>query len=121
MSIEYNTSNKKKHLHIQSHGESDDIEVIGSYVREITDICKQRGYKRMLVDERNREYKLREVLDLYKLANFFNTLDITKLQIAVICQPQFLDQIRFLETTTNNHGINLKFFVDLDSAKRWLL
>lgn len=121
MSIEYYTSNKNKHLLVKSHGESDDIEVIGSYVREITNICKQQGYKRMLVDERNREYKLNEVLDLYKLAIFFNTLDISKLQIAVICQPQFLDQIRFLETTTNNHGINLKFFVDLDSAKRWLL
>lgn len=121
MSIEYSTENKDKHLLVKCAGESDDIEVISNYAHDITNICKQQGYRRMLVDERNREYKLREVLDLYKLANFLKTLDISNLFIAIVCQPKFLDQVRFLETTVNNHGLNLKYFVDLDSAKRWLL
>ncbi len=55
MSIEYSTENKKKYLFVKSNGGSDDLTVISNYAREITDICKQRGYSTMLVDERERE------------------------------------------------------------------
>ena len=75
----------------------------------------------MLVDERNREYMLNEVLDLYKLANFFRTLNLTDIRIAIICQPQYLEQIRYFEKTAHDRGMNIKFFIYQDRAKNWLL
>jgi len=121
MSIDYTTENKKEYLLVKSNGGSDDLAVISDYAREITDICKQQGYTAMLVDERDREYMLNEVLDLYKLANFFRTLNVTDIRMAIICQPQYLEQIRYFEKTTHDRGMKIKFFLDPDSAKRWLL
>ena len=121
MSIDYTTENKKKYLLVTSNGGSDDLAVISDYAREITNICKQQSYSAMLVDERDREYMLNEVLDLYKLANFFRTLNVTDIRIAIICQPQYLEQIRYFEKTTHDRGMKIKFFLDPDSAKRWLL
>ena len=120
MSINYTTKHKKKYLLVKSNGGSDDLAVISKYVREITDICKQQGYTSMLVDEREREYLLNELLDLYKLANFFRTLNVTDIRMAIVCQPQYLEQIRYFEKTTHDRGMNIKFFLDPDSAKRWL-
>lgn len=121
MSIEYSTRNKKNYFLVKCSGESSELDVISNYAREVSALCKEQGYKRMLVDEREREYKLSEVLDLYKLANFFVTLDIFDIRIAIVCQPQYLDHVRFFETTVNNRGMKIKYFVDPDSAKRWLL
>ena len=121
MSIDYTTENKKEYLLVKSNGGSDDLAVISDYAREITDICKQQSYTAMLVDERDSEYMLNEVLDLYKLANFFRTLNVTDIRMAIICQPQYLEQIRYFEKTTHDRGMKIKFFLDPDSAKRWLL
>lgn len=121
MSIYYTTKNKKKYLLVKSNGGSDDLAVNSDYARDITDICKQQGYSAMLIDERDREYMLNEVLDLYKLANFFQTLNVSNIRMAIVCQPQYLEQSRYFEKTTHDHGMNIKFFLDPDSAKRWLL
>ena len=121
MSIEYSTENKEQYLLIRSHGKSANLDVVSNYSREIAECCKKQGYSNMLVDERDREYLLEEVLDLYKIANFFRTLDISDLRIAIICQEKYLEQVRFLEITAQNRGMNIKFFLDTDSAERWLL
>ena len=121
MSIEYSTKNKDKYFLVNCSGESSELEVVSNYAREVSELCKKQGYKRMLVDERKREYRLSEVLDLYKLANFFVTLDISSIRIAIVCQPRYIDHVRFFETTVNNRGMQIKYFVDPDSAKRWLL
>ena len=121
MSIEYSTKNKDKYFLVNCSGESSELEVVSNYAREVSGLCKKQGYKRMLVDERKREYKLSEVLDLYKLANFFVTLDISSIRIAIVCQPRYIDHVRFFETTVNNRGMQIKYFVDPDGAKRWLL
>ena len=121
MSIDYTTKNKEKYLLVKSNGGSDDLAVNSDYARDITDICKQQGYSAMLIDERDREYMLNEVLDLYKLANFFQTLNVSNIRMAIVCQPQYLEQIRYFEKTTHDRGRNIKFFLDPDSAKRWLL
>ncbi|NOY16136.1 MAG: hypothetical protein GXP23_04215 [Gammaproteobacteria bacterium] len=121
MSIKYSIENKKKYLFVKSHGKSNDLDEVSRYAREITELCKGQGHKNILIDETHRQYVLDEVLDLYKLATFFKTLDISSLRIAIICHPKYLEHIHFLETTANNRGMNIKFFLEFDSAKRWLL
>ncbi len=121
MGIEYSTENRKKYFFVESQGESDDLDEISRYAREITELCKQQGHSNMLIDETNRQYILGEVLDLYKLANFLKTLDITTLRIAIVCQTEYLEHIRFFETTANNLRMNIKFFLESNRAKQWLL
>ncbi len=121
MGIAYKTEKRNKYFFVESHGQSDDLDEVSCYAQEITELCKQQGYKNMLIDETDRQYVLSEVLDLYKLGNFFKTLEISTIRIAIICQPQFLEHIRFLETTANNRGMTIKFFLNNDSAERWLL
>ena len=121
MGIEYSTENRKKYFFVKSCGESDDLNEISRYAHEITDLCKQLGHSNILIDETNRQYILGEVLDLYKLANFLKTLDIATLNIAIVCLPEYLEQIRFFEMTANNHGMNIKFFLETNRAEQWLL
>jgi len=121
MGIKYSTENRKEYFFVKSHGESDDLDEVSRYTGEIAELCKKQGHSNMLVDETDRQYVLGEVLDLYKLANFFKTLDISSLRIAIICPPRYIEHIRFLETTANNRGMNIKFFLEPGSAKRWLL
>lgn len=121
MGIEYSTENKKKYFFVKSRGESDDLDEVSRYAREITELCKKHSHSNILIDETNRQYILGEVLDLYKLANFLKTLDIATLRIAIVCQPEYLEHIRFFETTANNRGMNIKFFLESNRAKQWLL
>lgn len=121
MGINYNTENKKYFFFVKSHGESDGLDEVSSYAREIAELCKKRGHCNMLIDETDRQYVLGEVLDLYKLANFFKTLDLSSLRIAIICPPKYIVHIRFLETAANNRGMNIKFFLESSSAEHWLL
>jgi len=71
VSIKYSTENKKKYFFVKSHGESDGLDEVSSYAGEIAELSKKQGYSNMMVDETDRLYVLDEVLDLYKLANFF--------------------------------------------------
>jgi len=93
MGIKYSTENKKKYFFVKSRGESNGLNEVSSYAREIAELCKEQGLSNVLVDETDRQYVLGEVLD----------------------------HIRFLETTANNRGMNLKFFIESNSAERWLL
>jgi len=121
MSITYNTEHKKNYFLVESHGKSDDLNEAGKFANEVSVLCKEQGYNNMLLDETDREYVLAEVLDLYKLANLLKTIDVSNLRVAIICQSIYLDHIRFLETMANNRGMNIKFFLDKDSAEHWLL
>jgi hypothetical protein len=121
MTLKYKTKNRENYFLVTARGKTNSFEVITNYAREVTELCKEQGYRSMIIDERNREYKMEELLDQYKLANYFKTLSIAHVTVAIICKSQYIDKIHFVETTANNRGLNLKYFVDLDSAERWVL
>ena len=121
MSIEFSSEDQDGYLLITTHGESTDINVVHKLATDVFTRCKESGYSSILIDERDREYNLTEVLDQYKMANFLSSLDLSKLRIAFVCQEKYQEQIHFLEITSQNRGLAIKFFNDPDSAKRWLL
>jgi hypothetical protein len=121
MSIEFSSEDKDGYLLIKTHGESPDINVVHELATDVFTHCKESGYSSILIDERDREYNLTEVLDQYKMANFLSALDLSKLRIAFVCQEKYQEQIHFLEITAQNRGLAIKFFIDPDSAKKWLL
>ena len=121
MTLKYKTESKDDYFLVTARGKNNNFEVISNYAREVTELCNQQGYNSMIIDERNREYDMEELLDQYKLAIYFKTLGVSHIRVAIICKPQYLEKIHFIETTANNRGLNLKYFVDLESAERWVL
>ena len=121
MSIVFGSENKDGYLLITTHGESPEINSLIESATDVITCCKESGYSSILIDERDREYNLTEMLDQYKMANFLSSLDLSKLRIAFVCQEKYQEQIHFLEITAQNRGLAIKFFIDPDSAKRWLL
>lgn len=120
MTLKYRTESKDKYFLVTARGKNNNLKVISNYAREVTELCKQQGYQSMVIDERNREYNMEELLDQYKLANYFKTLGVSHIRVAIVCKPQYIDKVHFVETTANNRGIRLKYFVDIESAERWV-
>lgn len=54
------------------------------------------------------------------MANFLCSLGITDLKIAFVCQQKYQEQIHFLEAAVQNRGLTIRFFMDTDSAEKWL-
>lgn len=121
MSLKYRTESKDSYFLVTTRGTNNSLDVISNYAREVTELCKQQGYRSMIIDERNREYKMEELLDQYKLANYFKTLGVSHVRVAIVCKPQYIDKVHFIETTANNRGVHLKYFVDINSAEKWVL
>lgn len=120
MTLKYRTESKDSYFLVTARGKNNSFEVISNYALEVTDLCKEQGHTSMVIDERNREYQMDELLDQYKLANYFKTLGVSHVRVAIICKPQYIEKVHFVETTANNRGVNLKYFVDLASAERWV-
>ncbi|MCK5359065.1 MAG: hypothetical protein KAJ95_00480 [Gammaproteobacteria bacterium] len=121
MALKYKTESKDSYFLVTARGKNNSFEVISNYAREVTELCVQQGFRALVIDERNREYNMEELLDQYKLANYFTTLGLARVRVAIVCKPQYIDKVHFVETTANNRGLNLRYFVDLDSAKTWVL
>lgn len=120
MALKFKTENKPDYFLVTSKGKNNDLSTISNYAAEVIKYCKESNHQSLIIDERNREYNLDELLDQYKLANYFKTLDLSNIRIAIICKPQYIEKINFIETTANNRGINLKYVLDLESAERWV-
>lgn len=96
------------------------MDTVIQFAGEVVRCCKESEYSSILIDERDREYNLTSVIEQNKMANFLSSLGIANLRIAFVCQQKYQEQVHFLETAAQNRGLNIKFFVDPDSAEEWL-
>jgi len=120
MSIGFNIIKKDDYLLIKTHGEGHDIKAVINFADEVIKCCKESNYSSILLDERDREYNLTTVEDQSRMANFLCSLGITDLKIAFVCQQKYQEQIHFLEAAVQNRGLTIRFFMDTDSAEKWL-
>jgi len=120
VSIKFSTEDKEDFLLITTHGESTEAKVVLKYAGNVVKCCKKSKHSSILIDERDRKYYLTDVLDQNRMANFLSSMDIADLRIAFICQQKYQEQVHFLETAAQNRGLTIRFFIDLDSAEKWL-
>jgi len=108
------------HIHIRIEGE-DSVETSVDYWRRVFDLCREHDQHRVLVEEHLRGY-LDSALT-YRVAR-----EISRMAEDLNVKLAFLDphpghniSNDFGETITRNRGMNTKSFLDMESARAWLL
>jgi hypothetical protein len=97
-------------------GDVDDIAECLLRVLEASEECKCRG---IVVDERNREYRL-DTVGLLKLAERCSRHRARFRRFAFVCDARSLYDASFWETAAVNRGLNVRVFTSVDDALSWM-
>ena len=97
-------------------GEEDDIAECLLKALEASEECKCRG---IVVDERNREYRL-DTVGLLILAEKCSRHKARFRRFAFICDARSLYDASFWETAAVNRGLNVRVFTTVDDALTWI-
>ena len=119
MSIRYTTKAEGDWLEVVASGFDDSLAEVNAYGAAILAAAIQTGARRVLCNELGLTYKL-NTLDLYDSAKFIATAAPHIARVAIVCRPDFAEDIRFWENTVVNQGLSVKAFHDLAKARAWL-
>jgi len=110
------------YLYVQASGIRS-IENIISLAQDYINASEEKGYKRVLVDVRDMTGELQTVdsYDLGKEAPDKLGGVHPWLKGAIVDLEKNRERYHFLETVLVNRGFHIRFFSNLDEAKRWLL
>ncbi len=91
-------------------------------VRETLRVAETSGLKRFLADCTSLEGG-HSILDLYALVDSIakDATGIDKEAVLLPSLPAAAEDVRFWETACFNRGLNVRVFVDRESAREWLL
>ena len=107
------------YLYALVHGEDYGYEVLCSFLRDISDEAKARGYKQVLIEENISAGATKDVA--YRVATELAELGFTGIRMAYV--DRFLDQEEVNEYGRDvavNKGIDVRLFSDQNMADRWL-
>ncbi len=119
MSIRFTTKTEGDLLEVVASGFDDSLAEVNAYGGAIVAAAVQAGARRVLCNELELTYKL-STIDLYDSAKFIATTAPHVARIAIVCRPDFAEDIRFWENTVVNQGLAMKGFHDLAQARAWL-
>jgi hypothetical protein len=104
-------------IRVDSYGEVTEGDLLAS-MEEVLAIHKERGISRVFVDA-SRETSLPSTLPLHHFGSVLSQ-DAMVLKIAVSASAAVHDVLRFLETVTQNRGMQVKIFENREEALAWL-
>jgi hypothetical protein len=84
---------------------------------DVQAVLKPMNPKKLLADVRSLKIQ-RSIVDTYNRVR--NYPPLMRIKTAVLDIPDHADFQKFHETTANNAGIPMKFFMDIDEARAWL-
>lgn len=119
MSIHYTTKTEGDLLEVVASGCDDSLSEVNAYGGAIVAAAVQAHARRVLCNELDLTYKL-NTIDLYDSAKFIAATAPHVARIAIVCRPDFAEDIQFWENTVVNQGLSMKGFHDLDKARAWL-
>lgn len=107
------------YLYALATAEADSLELSLAYWREIADEVKEKGYKKVLVEERIQRI-MDSVFDMYALINGLTNL-FRNIRVAFV-DPKLTQHeiILFGELVATNRGILCKVFSRREEAEKWL-
>lgn len=120
MSIQYTTNTEGDTLFVRTSGFDENLEEIEAYAEAIIGECLKSGANRVLCDETALEYRLNTVDTLFAGKHLASRAP-RNLTIAIACNPKFQDDARFFENVVVNRGMILRMFLDIESARSWLM
>jgi hypothetical protein len=104
-------------IQVDSYGEVTEGDLLAS-MEEVLAIHKARGFSRVFVDA-SKETSLPSTLPLHQFGSVLSE-DATVLKFAVVVSATVREDLRFLETVTQNRGMEVRMFNSRDEALAWL-
>jgi hypothetical protein len=87
--------------------------------RDLNDQAKAQGLKRMLVDATSMSV-LPSVTEQFEFISEHPVTLPLGVRLAIVMRPQLLSGAQFSEQVSNNRGVSMRIFPDLESARNWL-
>jgi hypothetical protein len=104
-------------IQVDSFGEVTEGDLLAS-MEEVLAIHRERGFSKVFVDA-SRETSLPSTFPLHQFGAVLSE-DGMVLKIAAVISDTVREDLRFLETVTQNRGMQLKLFDTREEALAWL-
>jgi hypothetical protein len=90
--------------------------------KALTSAMRTSRLTRALIDHRNVEMVIGDLIDVYERPRFFKVIGvILGVRIAEVIKPEHQEHFKFLETVCINLGYRFATFHEKDPALKWLL
>jgi hypothetical protein len=119
MAIKYIAEIGENLLLITASGRDDNVRQVIDYGTAVIDLAIRHGATLILCDERNLEYRL-DTFDTFQTAKHIAELAPKVIRVAIVCDPEFLEDGKFWETVAVNRALQVRVDTDIDRAKAWL-
>jgi hypothetical protein len=108
-------------LRVKIGGIIDNEDQLHEVVLEVIQIAKSEGYRKLLLDLTEREFKLSSFA-IFKSAAFIaeNNTDANG-KLAIFHRPEDYQNIHYFESVALNRRLNVNIFTELEHAEKWLL
>jgi len=107
-------------IYIKTHGKVS-VTSIKAMINEAQSIQKKYKSKAALIDHRKLFGKL-STMDIYSQPEFLNALSVPmNMKLAIIFLQSQYEDFKFLETVSKSRGYSIAIFLDVKSAKKWLI
>lgn len=119
MAITFTTEIINDILVITTTGFDENLNDVQQYASQIIETGVKSGCKKALIDERNLIYKLGTV-DTYQLAEFTAEYAPKIGKVAIVPNPDGIENLSFWETVVANRGLRVKACHTIEEAQDWL-
>ncbi|MBI5297190.1 MAG: hypothetical protein HY869_17065 [Chloroflexi bacterium] len=119
MAIHYSIKLEGDLLLVDAWGFDENLEEVQAYGQAIIQACLEGGCARVLCNESNLEYRL-STFDIFQSAESIAARVHKPVKTAIVCNEKFITDAQFWETVAVNRGMTVRFFKDMDTARRWL-
>jgi len=123
MSIEKDTIkfDSKNNIIIMKTYREGSAERMKQAFNQILELSEIENCKNVLVDAINTT-KLPPVWKLHNVGTYMSkeVLRLIKMRVAFVGSEEISNELRFLDTVLSNRMVNIRFFKNVDDAKKWL-
>lgn len=119
MAISFTTRVEDGVLYVTASGFDESLEDTQKYSYAVIQASKQTRVKKVLCDERQLDYQL-STIDLYVLAEFIVEHAPVMAKVALVSNECYKSDIQFWEIVSQNRGLVVKVFFDLEEAIAWI-
>ena len=119
MAIHFTSTVADDTLLVTATGYDESLEQVQQYGLAIIEACRQGGVTCVLCNEVDLEYRL-NIIDTFRAAEFIAAQAPQVARVAIVCNPNQLDDTKFFEAVAVNRGLTVRLFNDLQVAAQWL-
>lgn len=120
MAIEYQIKTTDAYLDVTAKGRGNNLVEVQSYAQAVIQAMQKSKSKCVLCDELELTHELQDI-DTYMLGKTVAEYAGHVEKVAIVVSPECVPKESFYELVTNNRGLYLQVFTDLEEARNWLI